>query len=126
MPTTPLRACLEPGCAALVVRGRCSTHAKAYDRRRGTAAARGYDAGWTAFSKAWRQRFPLCGMRADGQLHAEHSVCVQEGRDTWAECVDHIVSMANGGEKYDETNLQSLCLRCNNRKRLVVDVRGAR
>jgi 5-methylcytosine-specific restriction endonuclease McrA len=59
-------------------------------------------------------------MRADGQLHAEHSQCVQEGRVEAAQCVDHIFGHHDDPGHlrfYDEDRLQSLCLRCNNRKR---------
>jgi 5-methylcytosine-specific restriction endonuclease McrA len=63
-------------------------------------------------------------MRADRQLHPEHSLCVQEGRISPAAATDHIVSMRNGGSQFDESNLQSLCVRCNSRKRNLVDVRG--
>ncbi|OFV90129.1 MAG: hypothetical protein A3H95_13885 [Acidobacteria bacterium RIFCSPLOWO2_02_FULL_64_15] len=121
-PYAPKRPCLEPRCPNLTEGGgRCAQHARAYDLQRGSAKARGYDSAWAKFSKNWRQRFPLCGMRRDGQLHAEHSQCVQEGRTSPAACVDHIVSMANGGAQYDESNLQSLCLMCNNRKRVTHD-----
>lgn len=122
MPYAPMHVCNHPGCPALVPRGtrRCPPHAKAYDLRRGSAQARGYDSRWATFSRRWRDRFPLCGMRRDGQLHAEHSVCVQEGVVTPAQCVDHIFGHQDDPQRlrfYDEDRLQSLCLRCNNRKR---------
>ena len=103
------------------VRDAAPEHARSYDLRRGTAQERGYTSNWAKVSKAWRHRFPLCGMRVDGQLHPEHSKCVKEGLMTPAECVDHIVSMRNGGAQYDESNLQSLCVRCNSRKRVLVE-----
>jgi len=114
-----------PRCPNLIDRGalynRCPEHARAYDLQRGSPQERGYTSTWAKVSKSWRLRFPLCGMRRDGQLHPEHSQCVQEGRFTPAECTDHIVSMKNGGAQYAEENLQSLCLRCNNRKRVTHD-----
>lgn len=65
MPT--LRPCCEPGCPTLVERGRCATHTRQREQRRGTSSARGYGAAWEAF----RQRFidacialgiaPICG-----------------------------------------------------------------
>jgi 5-methylcytosine-specific restriction enzyme A len=125
MPTAPRRPCRQSGCGHLVARdapgGRCPTHARAYDQRRGTATERGYDAAWARFSTAWRRQFPWCGMRADGQLHGEHSRCVVEGRRVLAECVDHIVSMHHGGAKYDTANLQSLCQACNRRKNIALE-----
>ena len=124
-PSAARRVCAEPRCPALaeVGKARCRTHLRAYDRRRGTARERGYDSAWTAFSKKRLQRLPVCGMRADGQLYADHSLCVQEGRTVAAQCTDHILSMRNGGAKYDEANLQSLCHSCNARKRAMVDCR---
>src|SRR5262249_3414263 len=104
MPNAPKRPCLVPGCPKLIDRGavygRCPEHASRYDSARGTAPERGYTREWAKVSRLFRQRFPLCGMRADGQLYQEHSRCVQEGRFTTAQCVDHIVSMNNGGSQY--------------------------
>src|SRR5689334_728474 len=125
-PNAALKFCVVPGCPERVARGRCAKHRQQAERQRGTAAERGYDAAWAKFSKSWLTQHPLCGERADGQLHAEHSRCVEDGRETPANATDHIVSMANGGDKYAESNLQSLCIRCNTRKRNVVDGGGAR
>lgn len=113
MPHAALRPCAHPSCPALVRSGRCAKHAKVQDKARGTAQERGYDYLWSKYSQDFRQQYPICGMRIDGQLHREHSVCVQEGRTTPAECVDHIVSMRDGGSKWNPMNHQSLCHRCN-------------
>ena len=118
----PRRLCSAPRCSDLATyRGRCAVHSRAYEAQRGSAQQRGYTYEWAKFARAWRERFPICGMRADGQLYAEHSQCVQEGRSAPAEAVDHILSMANGGAQFDERNLQSLCRRCNGIKRGRVD-----
>jgi 5-methylcytosine-specific restriction protein A len=117
MPTAPARPCVVPQCAKVAhARGRCTTHATEADRSRGTAKERGYDYAWSQYSIQWRTRFPLCGMRGDDRLHPEHSQCVQQGRETPAQCVDHIVPMSKGGEKWNPTNHQSLCLACNSAK----------
>ena len=108
-----MRVCAHPTCSTLVHKGRCAVHARVLDRARGTAQARGYDAAWATYSKHFRAKYPICGMRTDGQLHAEHSRCVQEGRTTAAECVDHIQPMSRGGDKWSPLNHQSLCTRCN-------------
>jgi 5-methylcytosine-specific restriction endonuclease McrA len=115
-----------PGCPVLVQSGRCAKHRQAYEKARGTAEQRGYDAAWAKFSRVWRQQHPLCGERADGQLYPEHSACARDGITSPAGATDHIRSMANGGEKYDEKNLQSLCVRCNAAKRNQVDRLGKR
>lgn len=121
MPNAPRRRCLTPGCAALVPAGRCAAHAQAYDQRRGTAQARGYDSRWARISRAWLAQFPLCGMRADGRRHAEHSRCTQEGRRVAAQCTDHIRAMRLGGAPLDRANLQSLCRRCNTVKGIALE-----
>ena len=125
MPTKAPSYCLEPRCPNTATsKGRCPAHARAKDQSRGTSTERGYDAAWANRSRSWRIKHPLCGERADGQLHADHSLCVREGRETAAQCCDHIVSMNNGGSKYDEANLQSLCTRCNVAKRNAIEGRG--
>jgi 5-methylcytosine-specific restriction endonuclease McrA len=116
MPTAALRPCAKAGCPALVEHGRCSVHARAQDKSRGTAQERGYDYTWSLCAKEFKAKFPLCGMRADGRLYAEHSQCVQAGVTTAAGCVDHIVPMSKGGSKYDPLNLQALCIPCNTAK----------
>jgi 5-methylcytosine-specific restriction endonuclease McrA len=100
---------------------RCDEHNRAFkrelDRRRLPANQRGYDATWARVSRNFRAKYPVCGMRADGQLHAEHSLCVQRGLMTVTDLVtDHIVSIEDGGARLDERNLGVLCRRCNSAK----------
>lgn len=121
MPTSPLRPCATPRCPLLVRKGHCEQHAKAKqqqaDTQRGSAQARGYDSTWAAFSKRWREMYPVCGMRAGFAMDATHSRCWQAWRHTVIDLVtDHIVPLAHGGEKYDEANLETLCRACNSAK----------
>lgn len=123
MATAPLRPCTTPRCPALTTGGPCAQHKKqrqqVADTHRGTAQERGYDYQWATFSTAWRAKYPVCGMRADGALHAEHSQCVQQGKLTTTDLVvDHIRPMADGGEKYAPANLSTLCRACNTRKNI--------
>lgn len=117
MAQSPPRPCARCG---RLVHGRCALCKRRRDAEadaaRPSAVARGYDAEWQAFSKAWLSRFPWCGQRADGQLYAEHSRCVQEGERRAAACTDHIVALRDGGRRFDRGNLQSLCGGCNRRK----------
>jgi 5-methylcytosine-specific restriction endonuclease McrA len=39
--------------------------------------------------------------------------------------VDHIMSIANGGERLDQDNLQSTCKRCHSWKTRTIDVQDA-
>ena len=67
---------------------------------RATPADRGYDNRWRRFAKKW--------------YLPQHPLCVACGQP--AQCVDHILPLSEGGEKYDEANLQALCQSCHNRK----------
>lgn len=116
MPSALLRPCATQSCSALVKRGHCLAHRRVREARRGSAASRGYTYRWSQYSQAWLRKYPLCGMRQDRQLCAEHSRCVQAGRTVQAECTDHIRAVAQGGEFWDPDNHQSLCLTCNTAK----------
>ncbi len=110
-PFAPRRPCSHPGCPELTSDGsRCEKHLKQerqeYDRRRAKDPAHTF---YT--STAWREararqlrREPLC------------RECQQSGRVTVATVVDHITPLAQGGERYDLANLQSLCGPCHSAK----------
>lgn len=59
---------------------------------------------WRKKSKAYRQANPLCVK------------CMAKDVVTAAKVVDHIVSINNGGDKLNDSNLQSLCESCHNSK----------
>lgn len=118
MPAALLHACPGDGgrCSELVEHGRCKRHQRQQEQRRGSAASRGYDWRWTQFSRRWLARWPLCGMRADGQLHAENSRCVRAGIVTQAQCTNHIDGHSRADDRETFMNadrLESLCLACN-------------
>jgi 5-methylcytosine-specific restriction endonuclease McrA len=123
MSVAPKRPCAR--CGRLVV-GRCTRCARAQDLARGSASARGYDRTWHTYARAWLQRFPICGQRADGRLHAEHSACVRAGDHTRARVVDHIVPLAAAGARLEPSNHQSLCTACNAVKARTADVVAVR
>jgi len=93
--------------------GSCGRCRRARDQARPSAAARGYGPEWSRLARDWLRHFPWCGQRIDGQLHAEHSRCVQRGDRVRAQCVDHIIGIGDGGAIFDLANLQSLCTSCN-------------
>lgn len=68
---------------------------------RPTAGKRGYDRAWAKFSRLYRNLNPFC---------------VRCG--AFAQCVDHITPLSLGGAKYEESNLQALCLSCHSKKTL--------
>lgn len=88
---------------------------------RRSAFSRGYTKRWTTASKAFRLLYPLCGMRpptADGTfVPPVMSGCFVEQRTTPATLTDHVIPH-RGDEVlfWAETNWQSLCDHCHNRK----------
>ena len=124
----PKKPCAHPGCREWALPGRsyCAKHQaehdaarkeahermlreisqaraeaqKEKDKRRGTAAARGYDSAWNRARKAYIIRHPLC------------AVCGAPATD-----VDHI--KPHKGDKkifWDSSNWQPLCHSCHAKK----------
>lgn len=110
--------CSEPGCPEPVKRaGPCPTHARQQDLRRGSARARGYDSRWEARAAAFKKRYPLCGMRPNGQAPVM-SRCHEQGIATPVYQVDHVVPHRGDQRLFwdIEGNCQSLCQQCGARK----------
>ncbi len=100
MPIKPLTFCSAPGCSVRVPRGRCPRHARAADRRRGTAHERGYDSRWQQARRAYLTEYPFC---------------VDCGRP--ASVVDH--NQPHRGDPalfWVESNWRARCATCHNRK----------
>lgn len=108
MPWSARRPCRQPGCARLAVRGKvyCEVHAgKEYDRQRGTASQRGYNADWRLARADFLAENPLC------------AECRKRGKLEPATRVDHVIP--HRGDRrlfWDRSNWQSLCETCHNRK----------
>jgi Restriction endonuclease len=60
---------------------------------------------WTMKSREHRQHEPLC------------RECKARGKVIPGTLVDHIIPIENGGDRWDDRNLQTLCDPCHNRKR---------
>ena len=104
-----LRPCLEPRCPVLVERGRCPQHERAYDRRRGTAAERGYcSAEHLAWRRAVIKRDRSCGDCGTGLLDSR-------GEPISTAHADHIVPLGDGGT-YALSNGAARCRSCHSRK----------
>ena len=98
MPTSPPRACIEPGCAAYALAGKARCHV--HQARRAVRASRherGYGAGWERLRAAFLGDHPWCS-------------CGERATD-----VDHITPKRRGGDDEPE-NLQALCHPCHSRK----------
>lgn len=73
-----------------------------HDRRRGSAAQRGYDHDWRRLAEQVKAAEPLCRM------------CRAAGRLSETEVVDHIVPVwVEPSRRLDRSNLQGLCKRCH-------------
>lgn len=109
--------CPEPGCGALVARGRCPAHSREFRRERGTRHEQGYGNRWARRARLFRDRYPLCGMRPDNRPPVM-SRCYDERRVTLAYHVDHVVPHKGDQSLFwDElNNWQSLCSACHSRK----------
>lgn len=98
-------------------RGEQSARSRSYDRFRGSAASRGYGAGWARLARQVRREEPLC--RDPFGIHRS------AGSGAASECVDHIVPrrecLARGLEPEARDNLQALCKRCHDRKTATED-----
>lgn len=84
------------------------------DARRGSAAARGYDARWAEEARAHRRDHPLC------------VCCIANGRVSASTLVDHIVPH-KGDEAlfWDRSNRQALCDWCHNKIKALIEARYA-
>lgn len=113
MPTKPKRGCLTQGCPNLVEGGgvycpKCRkekgipTHNYGEKSEEAKDRHRFYDtAAWRKLRDSYIRRYPLC------------AECLRHGKIIPAKIVDHIVPVANGGDPFNEDNLQSLCQHCH-------------
>lgn len=102
----PLKRCAAPGCSALVEPGEqcCPRHARSTPGSDRSEYHR--STGWFYSSARWR-RFRTWFLR-------RHPICVECSAP--ATQVDHIIPIANGGAKLDESNCQPLCASCHSKK----------
>lgn len=73
---------------------RCQKCEKERNQKRGSASSRGYDKDW----KRVRAEFLLA-----------NPMCSEPNCEEFATDVDHIISLADGGERLDPKNLRSFC-----------------
>lgn len=115
MPRMMPKMCDRPMCNELVPGGvrYCDKHRKD-DFRLRTKLKRERDPKSISFynSPEWR-RVRLAHLKREPFCRE----CKISGQDTFAEMVDHILPIQQGGARFDPQNLQSLCNRCHDRKR---------
>jgi hypothetical protein len=86
VPSALLRPCSAPLCPELVEGRFCVEHARQAEQRRGSSAARGYDARWRAFAVRFRRMLvaadvaTVCGASLPGGPVMQDSRCKAEGR----------------------------------------------
>lgn len=117
----PLKKCNYAGCKKLIPYNQryCPDHCKeipykknswSYDYRKkiyGKYQRFYHSTRWTRLSRSYRSRNPLC------------VECLKHGRYVKAQVVDHIepIRTEKGWqERWNESNFQSLCIACHNRK----------
>ena len=99
-----MSVCGKSGCPELTYQAYCPEHAPKRVRAAGQDFYRHPDARWKAVRRLVLRRDPWC------------TACRAEGRFTPSAVVDHISSVADGGDRYDPANLQGMCVSCHNRK----------
>jgi 5-methylcytosine-specific restriction enzyme A len=108
-PQATLRPCASQPCPELVVRGRCTRHAKQAGYTERTAIGHRERAFYK--TTVWRKTrtvflaaFPFC------------AICERAGRLTVATEVDHVQAIRQGGDRLEWPNLQALCKPCHSAK----------
>ncbi len=104
--------CRASGCKGLTKHpsGYCDAHSSMRYHRGNAGAGNDAEAHalynsrkWRAWSRAHRAANPLC---------INYSKC-----RGFAQVVDHIKQISDGGNQWDKSNMQSMCHRCHNVKR---------
>ncbi len=116
MPNKPQTICTYPGCATLVLSGRCTRHP--YPRKideRDSASSRGYDTHWRRIRAQYLAAHPNC---------AYNRKCRPGTRATE---VDHVLTLSDGGTN-EWHNLRAACKACHSSKTARLDTprRGGR
>lgn len=110
MPTKPKHPCGYPGCPRLTDGQYCEEHqklvTKQYNRYQRDEFSKNFykTPEWKLTRRRHLAAHPFC------------EECLKAGKRTKATMVDHIVPIKQGGDKFAECNLQSLCWSCHSRK----------
>jgi 5-methylcytosine-specific restriction protein A len=106
----PRNPCRHPGCPKLTDGLYCEEHEALHRGDRPSSGKRGYNSRWQKARDRYLKAHPLCVQ------------CRKEGRLVEATVVDHITPH-RGDRKlfWDESNWQSLCKPCHDRKTMTED-----
>ena len=135
MPMAPKRPCSQPGCPELVQHGRCASHARIVEQRRGNSTKRGYGSAhkalriqcferdeWRCVACSWEpkivQEFKFCGLDAPTDKILDQ-LRVAFGRNERHLHADHIQRIEVRPDlASDLSNMQTLCNSCHSVKTL--------
>lgn len=110
LPKKPKKPCKHPGCPMLTDDNYCELHRREHGEDRPKTTDRGYNSRWRKARNIYLKEHPLC------------AYCMKEGKYTKATVVDHIIP--HRGDKklfWDESNWQSLCKSCHDKKTMTED-----
>ena len=106
----PRPKCKDESCRERSLKG--SSYCDSHRKEKFKADQKTYSTEPFYQTRTWKRirlrqlsKFPLC------------KSCEDRGRVTGASVADHIKPIKNGGNKFDSSNLQSLCTTCHNSKR---------
>lgn len=113
------RQCAVFGCyhAVAATPGLCFRHREWVARSQRNPRFFYYTPNWRKARRWFLAESPLCGTRADGRRHREHSICARERRIVVSTCIDHITAhCGDWWDFWDVENWQSLCRSCHSAK----------
>lgn len=110
MPRKPMKPCSYSGCPNLTEVKYCEQHKCDYGTERESAYKRGYNSKWRTARNRFLKLTPLC------------TRCQIQGDLVKATVVDHInPHRGNQHLFWDESNWQSLCKKCHDKKTMTED-----
>lgn len=110
MPSSPPTRCAEPGCSALVLRGRCPEHRPVPWAGRDDKRGR-----YGISSGRWRTLKRMVTIRDNGCCY-RCGTGQPEGQDAGLHQLDHITPIGEGGAAEDPDNLGLICVPCHEAK----------
>ena len=110
-----LKTCSTSGCPEIVASGRCPTCQAQAERRRGSAAQRGYGGrGHRGFRTAVLRRDPLCVCTDQAHGHGPQCLAISRHADHWPLDRDELIR--RGLNPNDPARGRGLCHPCHSKR----------